>query len=373
MTSFSVDDTGRLDLGDILDGMGLDRTMVGEEHRILAPGGLAPVRVIGGRDTEVVTGRIHNAEDVALAARIADVVARKAGRGIHVDGGAEIGVAAFPNQIDAGFCERVSVAARAAVLDELRSGARVRVQGPVREVVLGARVLSTLPPGEDALIERFRAGQTLQPSLEDLREGARALLWTEGSALVVDPDVPYVKMDGGYRRTADLLAEVPGTIWFAEDLGALTATAWDAAIKLPTVDVSGFAGGIAPPPAATAPARRSDVDEMFGAEDTPQPRTGLVAAVLFAGLAVTVMGLACTSLPGIGVLLGGWYLAEVEGERVESGFYPAQARHTVQNLRTLASTAVILGIVALVFQGALIQRGFYVWYWSAVMAWIRGE
>lgn len=97
------------------------------------------------------------------------------------------------------------------------------------------------------------------------------------------------------------------------------------------------------------------VDELFGsAGEGARPQTGRAYALLALGLAVSVLGLVCTTAPGGMLVLGAWLLVDREGDRVDSGYLPATAAPEVARARrwTAAGLLVVLALFAL--QGLLL-------------------
>ena len=113
-----------------------------------------------------------------------------------------------------------------------------------------------------------------------------------------------------------------------------------------------------------------EVDELFGSAGEPKPRVAWVAVLILTGLLLAILGLACTSVPGILVLLLAWSAAGVEQERVESGYLPKASATQVQALRRISITALMLGALLLVAQLTLLNRGFYSEKWEAALQWL---
>ncbi len=91
------------------------------------------------------------------------------------------------------------------------------------------------------------------------------------------------------------------------------------------------------------------VDELFGSAGAgARPKTGPAYALLALGLAVSVLGLVCTTAPGGLLVLGAWLLVEREGDRVDSGFLPETAAPEVARARrwTAAGLLVVLALFA---------------------------
>jgi hypothetical protein len=107
-----------------------------------------------------------------------------------------------------------------------------------------------------------------------------------------------------------------------------------------------------------------EVDELFGGgEGTPAPRFGLAMALLGGGLILTVFGMACTAAPGGLVVLMGWFVADKEMRRVESGYLPADVEPRVQMLQRLANVDLALVLVLFALQVVLLCTGFYDQLW----------
>jgi hypothetical protein len=93
------------------------------------------------------------------------------------------------------------------------------------------------------------------------------------------------------------------------------------------------------------------VDELFSGGDGPAPTPALrrIGALLAAGGLSACLGLACSAVPGSALVLAGWYLAEKEHSRWESGFYGPDWSLPLRKLRAAArlTAALCLGIVFL--------------------------
>ncbi|TNE90181.1 MAG: hypothetical protein EP330_08980 [Deltaproteobacteria bacterium] len=111
----------------------------------------------------------------------------------------------------------------------------------------------------------------------------------------------------------------------------------------------------------------SDVDELFGADDGAKPNTALVTALLASGVTLSVLGLACSVLPGGALILFGFHYADRELDRVDSGYLAEADRPKVQQLRMLAQVAVVWLLIAIVAQLVLLSIGVYDGLWGAAI------
>lgn len=112
-----------------------------------------------------------------------------------------------------------------------------------------------------------------------------------------------------------------------------------------------------------------EVDELFGSgAGAPRPRSSLVFTLVFGGIAVSILGLACTSLPGVIMVLVAWSVAETERDRLDSGYLPRDSAARVRSLRVAAWAGVIWGLAILVIQGYLLFRTpLYEGLWGAFL------
>lgn len=121
----------------------------------------------------------------------------------------------------------------------------------------------------------------------------------------------------------------------------------------------------------------SDVDALFGRGDaSPKPRSALVAALVAGGLALAGCGLACSVIPGLGLVAWGWNVAEVDWARVTSGYYASDQR-TRAILGRVGSALGLLAAFGLLFvQLWLLWSGVYHQLWGFVVAllidWMPG-
>jgi hypothetical protein len=112
-----------------------------------------------------------------------------------------------------------------------------------------------------------------------------------------------------------------------------------------------------------------EVDELFGSgAGAPKPRSSLVFTLVFGGIAISILGLACTSLPGVLMVLAAWAVAETERDRLESGYLPRDSAARVKSLRVAAWAGVIWGLAILVIQGYFLFRTpLYEGLWGAFL------
>lgn len=95
-------------------------------------------------------------------------------------------------------------------------------------------------------------------------------------------------------------------------------------------------------------------DELFEGGPAPVPRTARVVGLVGGGLVVAVLGLGCSVLPGVLLVLAGWFFAEGDVERVDNGYLAADHARRVRATRVLAALAVLLTCVLVAVQFGLI-------------------
>ncbi len=115
-----------------------------------------------------------------------------------------------------------------------------------------------------------------------------------------------------------------------------------------------------------------EVDELFGGDVAPQPRTTAVVLLLVATLVLGAFGTICTVLPAFAPALAAWNIAETEDDRIASGYLHKQAAGTVSVLRYLCYTTLTFLSLALIGQGILVVSGFYPTLWSSLLLLILG-
>jgi hypothetical protein len=112
----------------------------------------------------------------------------------------------------------------------------------------------------------------------------------------------------------------------------------------------------------------SRLDELFGeASAEVKPKTKQTYALVWGGLAAALLGLACTSVPGVLVVLVGWYVADQETDRLDSGFIPQTFAAEVHRAERLARFGVASAVVIISAQVVLLCSGFYSMYLEALL------
>lgn len=114
-----------------------------------------------------------------------------------------------------------------------------------------------------------------------------------------------------------------------------------------------------------------DVDELFEGGRAAQPRWGLALGLLGGGLALTLLGLVCSAVPGGLVTLWGHFVVEKEIDRVDSGYLPVEHRPLLLRLRLASWAALALVFGAFVIQGVLLCSGAYVPLWASALELLR--
>ena len=113
------------------------------------------------------------------------------------------------------------------------------------------------------------------------------------------------------------------------------------------------------------------VDELFGEGATKvAPKTRLIITLLGLGCALTVLGLACSSVPGGLIVLWAWTLMEKEIDRVESGYLPEDSLPALRRLKGVVWLTLGLVVVVFMIQSALLFNGFYFFLWGSAIEWI---
>lgn len=111
-----------------------------------------------------------------------------------------------------------------------------------------------------------------------------------------------------------------------------------------------------------------EVDELFGeGGGAPAPRSTLIWVLLLSGIVLSVVGLACSAAPGGLLVLIAWMTVEKEMDRVDNGYLPADARPTVQRVRTACYLGLVIVILVFVAQAWLFCAGFYEWLWAEAL------
>ncbi|MCB9683326.1 MAG: hypothetical protein H6733_17810 [Alphaproteobacteria bacterium] len=112
-----------------------------------------------------------------------------------------------------------------------------------------------------------------------------------------------------------------------------------------------------------------DIDELFGSAGAPQPRTRLVVGLLLGGLAMAVLGMACSAVPGGLVVLGASAVADRELDRVESGYLPPTARAPLRRLKQATFLGMVVVGALFVVQLTLLSMGVYDVLWGDALRW----
>lgn len=113
----------------------------------------------------------------------------------------------------------------------------------------------------------------------------------------------------------------------------------------------------------------NEVDELFSDSAAGvQPRVGLVLTLTLLGVGMALLGFPCSAVPGGLLVLVGWYFAEREHARLQSGFYARDLRSRISGARQLAIGGVIAMALIFALQLVLTWMGAYeVWWPSIVM------
>ena len=115
----------------------------------------------------------------------------------------------------------------------------------------------------------------------------------------------------------------------------------------------------------------SRVEDLFGpAEQAAEPRLQLVRLYLFLGLSTTLLGMACSVVPGVSLVLFAWYLVDKEISRVESGFLPQSWRDPVIKTKGHVRLGVGVSVLLLLLQVTLLCGGFYTVWAEFLLAWV---
>ena len=114
-----------------------------------------------------------------------------------------------------------------------------------------------------------------------------------------------------------------------------------------------------------------DVDELFEGGRAAEPRVKWVLGVLVTGLLLTLLGMACTAVPGGLVTLAGWNALQKEIDRVDSGYLPIEHRPLLQKLQVLAWASLGIVVACFIVQGVLLCTGFYTSLWGMALEALR--
>ena len=100
-------------------------------------------------------------------------------------------------------------------------------------------------------------------------------------------------------------------------------------------------------------------DELFD-EGRPESRVRWVRRMLWIALPLDVFGVVCcTSVPGAGLTLAAWALADSEIARVESGHLPTDVAPELTRLKRFALVLLVLCGISFVLQIVLLTNGTY--------------
>lgn len=112
----------------------------------------------------------------------------------------------------------------------------------------------------------------------------------------------------------------------------------------------------------------NEVDELFAEGDRGvQPRSALVTLLVAIGLGIALLGFPCSAVPGGLVVLVGWFVAEKENARLESGFFPSDLGRRVRTARSIAIYGVLATAAIFSVQLLLTMNGTYEQWWSGLV------
>lgn len=115
----------------------------------------------------------------------------------------------------------------------------------------------------------------------------------------------------------------------------------------------------------------SDIDELFAGGGAAKPRTGRILTVIGLGLLLTLLGMACSAVPGGLVVLFGWSMSQKELDRVDSGYLPVENRPALLRLHMVAWACLLLVIACFIVQGVLLWAGVYTQLWVTAIELLR--
>lgn len=108
----------------------------------------------------------------------------------------------------------------------------------------------------------------------------------------------------------------------------------------------------------------SRLDGLFGsAAAAPRAADTRTRALVLAGVAMASIGIVLTTVPGVLLTLAGWWSAEHDRDRVESGWLPVALRPRVEAARTYALTGLGLATALMVAQAWILTQGVYEPLW----------
>ena len=121
-------------------------------------------------------------------------------------------------------------------------------------------------------------------------------------------------------------------------------------------------------------ANLSKVEDLFGPiEQAAKPRLKLVRLCLVAGLVMTVLGMACSVVPGVSLVLLSWFIVDKEVSRIESGFLAQSWRDPVAKTKTYVRVGVWLSVLTLLLQVTLLCMGVYTVWAEYLLSWVAGN
>jgi hypothetical protein len=114
------------------------------------------------------------------------------------------------------------------------------------------------------------------------------------------------------------------------------------------------------------------VDELFGEEGSAAgPRVRTILALLGTGLVLSLLGMACTAVPGGLVVLVAWSMVEKDLDRVDSGYLALEHRPTLSAVRRAVYAGLVLVVLLFLAQTVLLCTGVYYDLWSAGVEMLR--
>ena len=100
-------------------------------------------------------------------------------------------------------------------------------------------------------------------------------------------------------------------------------------------------------------------DELFD-DGPPSSRLRWIKLLLWIALPLDLLGVfCCTSVPGAGLTLAAWALADSELARVESGHLPVEVAPELTRLKRFSLMLLVLCGVSFVVQAVLLTNGTY--------------
>jgi len=116
----------------------------------------------------------------------------------------------------------------------------------------------------------------------------------------------------------------------------------------------------------------AELDELFGKEVRPQPRTVSVIVLAVTTLLLTAIGLMCSVIPAYLPALAAWNIAETDTDRLQEGYLGVESTTQVAWARR-SSYVLLVGLsLVLIAQGYLVTTGFYAELWSGMLLLLLG-